>query len=143
MTDDSDYVMWRISRLPKWAQAYIHELEERTFTAEKRAEAIQVMHNGAPTIKPNIAPPNTFQEIVNGWIASRPNNIWESTPILNKGCTSSISHAVGKWDKTTSQQPIWLYSSPSLALRSLLPEIVQAYRDEIATTLQMIKEYED
>lgn len=132
----------RIQKLPKWAQQYIAELEQRAFKAECRQEAIQVMHNGAPTIKPNLRSPDSFQEIVNGWLARRPTNTYDSQPILNKACTSSTSHSKTQWDSTTSQGAKSLFSSPSLALRSLLPEIVQAYRDEIAATLTLIKEYE-
>jgi hypothetical protein len=133
----------RITKLPKWAQAHIHELEQRAFKAECDAEAIQVMHNGAPRIKPNVHPPDTFQTIVNGWRAYRPHGYNRINPIVEKACTSSIYHSIGQWDKTTSQNPISIYSSPSLALRSLLPEIVQAYRDEIAATLKLIKEHEE
>jgi len=49
---------------------------------------------------------------------------------------------VGQWDRTTTQKPITLYSSPQLALRALFPKIVKAYTDEIAATLKKIKEYE-
>lgn len=119
---DSD----RIQKLPKWAQQYIAELEQRAFKAECRQEAIQVMHNGAPTIKPNLHYEDDRSVSVSvdtGWLARRNAN----DPII------------GKAPVTPSRS---VYTSPALALRSLLPVTVQAYRDEIAAILNLIKEYE-
>ena len=137
MTDD------RISKLPKWAQAYIQELEQRTTQAEEYADALRVMIDGSPKVEPDLEPPDTFQDVVNGWLAFRNSSISGSVkPKVEKACTSSIHHSVGQWDKTRSQNSRRLFSSPSLALRSLLPQILKAYADEMATTVKLIKEYE-
>jgi hypothetical protein len=135
----------RISKLPKWAQQYIQELEQRAIQAEEYADALRVMIDGAPDINPDVLPPASdtlAMPVLNGWIAARPCYSYEKAPRLEKACTSSLYHAIGQWDETRSQNPKALYSSPSLALRALLPKILKAYADEIDATLQKIKEYE-
>lgn len=136
----------RIQKLPKWAQTYIAGLEQRAITAEQYAEALQVMIDGAPEIEPDVIPPDVStpgNPILNGWFPYRPLSYGDKAPTVKKACTSSISHSIGQWDKTTSQRPKALYSSPTLALKSLLPKILKAHRDEVAATLKKIKEYED
>ena len=132
----------RIQKRPRWAQAYIAELEQRADDAEQYADALRVMIDGSPEIEKDVHPTDDFQTITNGWLAYRQQGYNQTRPIVEKACTSSIYHSVGQWDKTRSQNPISMYSSPSLALRSLLPQILKSYADEIAATLQKIKEYE-
>jgi hypothetical protein len=99
------------------------------------------MIDGSPEIQPDILPPDD-ESIVNGWTARRAAPFPGYYPQLSKACTSATSHGVYVWDSVRYQNPWYLYSSPSLALRSLLPQILKAYADEIAATLQKIKEHE-
>lgn len=40
-------------------------------------------------------------------------------PSIEEACSSSVSHGIGRADKTTTQHPIWLYSTKLLALKAL------------------------
>ena len=66
-------------------------------------------------VKPDIPIPEWEEGLTKGW-----------TPLYNrveKACSSSVSHGTGQWDKTTSQQPLALYSSALLALKALRHEM--------------------
>ena len=135
-------VNYRISKLPKWAQDYIRELEEKAIVAERYAESVIALAKDYPIVKPDLQPSEDRSEIINGWLAFRDVNCYSSysSPRIEKACTNGHTHSVGLWDKTTSQRSISLFSSPSLALKSLLPEITTAYRNEISITLKKIEE---
>jgi hypothetical protein len=64
------------------------------------------------------------------------------SPSVEPGCSSSIGHAIGQTDRTTTQQPRWLYSAKSLAARSLLYEVEQSYLNEMDEILKKIEEFQ-
>jgi hypothetical protein len=133
----------RVSKLPKWTQAYIQELEKQATEARDYAVAVALMMDGSIEIEPDVLPPEDYREIRNGWIASRQQiGNGKTRAVVEKACTSSVSHNVGNWVRTTTKGSISLFSSPVLALRSLLPEILKAYGDEMVATVKMIREYE-
>jgi hypothetical protein len=127
------------SKLPKWAQEHITELESKLNESKTREAAMRLLIDGSPTIAPDVLPPS--EGIKNGWVALRPVDCF-GKPKAMKACSSSISHSTWEWDRTRAQGSIAMYSSPSLAIRSLLPQIVEAYVKEMAHALNMIEQYE-
>ena len=74
-----------------------------------------------PAVMPDIMPPSAFGEIRNGYTY----NSYSGT--ICKACTSSISHNIGEWDKTTSQKPIKLYSTEKLAYEAMLHDMAMMF----------------
>jgi len=58
---------------------------------------------------------------------------------IEKACTNSINHNYGGWDKTTTQQPRELYSTPVLALRAMRYEIERVCLEKLAKVDAMIE----
>lgn len=54
-------------------------------------------------------------------------------PSVDVACSSSISHARGRTDKTTSQQPLRLYSTRLLALKALRHEMELYFAEKLAS----------
>ena len=127
------------SRLPKWAQKRIADLEVALQEARENQAALQLLLSDAPEIKPDILPPDNG--VVNGWLAFRPISSFDRARV-SKACTSHGFHNTRGWDETKTQHPRSLFSSPELALRSLLPQVVAAYRKELVETLKIIEKYE-
>lgn len=132
----------KIAKLPKWAQGYIQELQQRAERAEAHAAAALALAGDHPTIEPDVPPPDSCSVLSKGWVARRSYRHNIKQPSVDKACSSAIYHHVGGWDNTTTQRPISVYSTPALALRSVLPEIVAAYRDEMAAALTMLEKLE-
>lgn len=65
-------------------------------------------------IAPDIPMPSHDKGTVNGWSY----HVYNGDFTVSKACSSSTSHSIGGWDKTTSQRPIPLYSSELLATRA-------------------------
>jgi hypothetical protein len=74
-----------------------------------------------PAVKPDLMPPESYDQIINGWVF----NSYSGT--VMKACTSSVSHSIGNWDKTISQQPRRLYSTPKMAYKAMLHEMSMEY----------------
>jgi hypothetical protein len=129
----------KIAKLPKWAQSYIQELEQRCEKAEIKARASAVAAD-AVKIKKDVPPPEDSFELSKGWLAfSRKSSAYYP---VTKACSSCVSHGVGNWEGTNSQRPIWLYSTPQLALYSLFYEIREHYLEDIANIQRYIEEYD-
>lgn len=77
-------------------------------------------------IEPDLEPPKSFAEIVNGWGFNVYNNS------ISKCCTSAGGHNYGGWGKTTTQQPMRLYSSEVLAYKALRAAVSKKYAEELA-----------
>lgn len=77
-------------------------------------------------VKPDVAPPERFADPLSiGYVYS------VHAQRVEKACSSSIFHGYG-WEKTNSQQPIWLYSTQKLALRALRAELERQYAKDLA-----------
>jgi hypothetical protein len=61
------------------------------------------------------------------------------SPRVEKACTSSGSHHFGGWDKTTTQQPQELYSTPLLALRAMRYEMEREFLHKLARVDALIE----
>lgn len=71
-------------------------------------------------VEPDVMPPEGRygdKGLSKGWTF----NAYSQT--VDVGCSSSVSHAIGRTDKTTSQRAIRLYSSKLLALKALRHEV--------------------
>jgi hypothetical protein len=132
----------RISKLPKWAQTYIQELNQeltKTKTAKTALEQMLVEHEG---VKPDIQPPSEFGIVLNGWVADRSQHFY-TKPHVSKACTSRIYHSPLQWDTTTTQGSKAIYSSPKKALEALIPKVVESYTLEMSNLLEAIEEHHD
>lgn len=76
-----------------------------------------------PEIEPDIDIPK--DGIVNGWQFN------EFSARVEKACTSRINHNFGGWGKTTSQQPMRLYSTKRLAYKALLSKMAIRFAYEL------------
>ena len=72
--------------------------------------------------------------IVNGWQCN------EFSARVEKACTSSISHNFGAWDKTTTQQPMRLYSTKTLAYKALLSKMAIKFSHELRAVEKRMEE---
>lgn len=128
-----------ISRLPKWAQEYIEQLQNDSAYWENQYKAVRVLLDGAEEVRPDVAPPEStiYGDLSKGYWPHR--GKYSSRHRVEVACSSAVSHSIGLDDRTTSQRPRWLYSTKSLALKSLLHEVVQAYLEEIGDILKDIE----
>jgi len=130
-----------ISKLPKWAQSYIEQLENDAIYWENQYKVVRVLLDGSEKIKPDVKPPESFSDILSvGYWPYRGGNY--NFPRVEPACSSSVGHSVGRTDRTTTQQPRWLYSTKSLAARSLLYEVEQSYLNEMGEILKKIEEFQ-
>jgi hypothetical protein len=70
-------------------------------------------------VDPDVPPPSKgtpFGILTSGFILSGAES---NTPTVDVGCSSSVYHARGRTDKTTTQNAVSLYSTRLLALRGL------------------------
>ena len=131
-----------ISKLPKWAQSYIEQLENDAIYWENQYKAARVLLDGSEKIKPDVKPPDSTigSTLSTGYWPYRGSNYM--LPRAEPACSSAVGHAVGRTDRTTTQQPRWLYSTKSLAARSLLYEVEQSYLNEMGEILKKIEEFQ-
>ena len=85
-----------------------------------------------PEIEPDIDIPK--DGIVNGWQF----NVFSCR--VEKACTSSIYHNFGGWDKTTTQQPMRLYSTKRLAYKALLSKMAVKFANELRSVERRMEE---
>lgn len=81
--------------------------------AEARFRSIRDALCWTATVRPDVAPPTASDGDRKGWLF----NAYGER--VDRACTSSVSHAFGRDDKTTTQKPKALYSTRLLALRAL------------------------
>ena len=131
-----------ISKLPKWAQEHIAKLESELKESKAREAASRILLDGSPEIAPDIMPPFWYDnKCVNGWYPIRIDGRVEA----RKYCAASNCYTTG-WDQPRNghgwaRGSVPLYSSAELAIRSLLPQIVEAYIKEMAHALNKIEQY--
>lgn len=78
-----------------------------------------------PEVLPDLDIPTYEEGIINGYIFN------EYTNEIIKACTSEHHHSIRNWDKTTSQNPIKLYSTRELAYKGLLHEMAKSFAKEL------------
>lgn len=64
-------------------------------------------------VAPDVPPPSDWDALTTGYVFNA------HARRVDVACSSSISHAIGRVDRVTSQRPIALYSTRSRALRAL------------------------
>ena len=89
-----------------------------------------------PPVEPDVDIPLS-REIINGWAYN------EYTMVVSKACTSSVSHGYGKWNKTTSQRPIKLYSTQKLAYAALLNKLSKKFANELRGVEKRMEECDE
>ncbi len=69
-------------------------------------------------VSPDVPPPaHSFDgALTKGWAIVGARSDYARVDVA---CSSSVYHAVGRTDQTTTQEPIWLYSTKLLALKAL------------------------
>jgi len=111
----------------------MNKTEQREFERLKTMLALKHW----PEVLPDVAPPtscvDSFGKLTTGYIF----NTHSKTVCV--ACSSSISHAIGSTDKTTSQQPIWLYSTKKLALQAMLHELSMRFANEMRQVEKMLE----
>lgn len=78
---------------------------------------------------PDVPPPsqgNSFGELTTGWMFNA------YSKYVEVACSSSIHHAIGRNDKTTTQNPRWLYSTKLKALEAMKNVVQKNHAIEIA-----------
>jgi hypothetical protein len=79
-------------------------------------------------VEPDVPIPQ-WPGLVKGWIGVGPTS---NHPRVEKACSSSVSHNIGGWEKTTTQQAKRLYSSELLAWKALRYEVEQECASKLA-----------
>lgn len=114
----------RLQKLPRWAQDHIKSLEDRVLRAEAELRDEPTPELDVPP-PPSSSPTGTLSK---GWAINRHRGIGAG---VFKACSSYVHHGEG-WDKTTTQQPIHLYSTELRATQALRAEFVAEHRKNIA-----------
>lgn len=95
----------------------------------RQALAVALAWTRTKPVERDLAPPKNG--LSNGWDARAYGGEYR----VDKACSSSVSHGDG-WERTTSQNPLWLFSTRELALRAVRYELEQ----QCAKTLALIDE---
>lgn len=77
-------------------------------------------------IEPDVPPPSGFNELTTGWVY----NAYARR--IDVACSSSVSHAIGRTDRTTTQGARALYSTRERALRALRVALERQFAEELA-----------
>jgi len=86
--------------------------------------------------EPDIAIPQSYADLVKGWVPIASSS---TSARVEPACSSSVHHAVGRTDKTTTQQPRRLFSSRLTALRQLRYEAEQEAASRLRSIDRMIE----
>lgn len=79
-----------------------------------------------PEVEPDIDIPERLSgETTNGWTCN------PYSERVEKACTTSIHHGIGCWNKTTSQEPMRLYSTEKKAYQALLGKMAKRFAIEL------------
>jgi hypothetical protein len=116
----------------KTEQAYVKQLEQRL------AE-LEVLVKRPELIKPDVPPPghgSRHGSLTKGWLY----NIYSKR--VEPACSTSTGHAFGRNDRTTTQNPRWLYSTESLAYRAMQAEMEEQMLKELGQIEMRIKQAE-
>ena len=77
---------------------------------------------------PDLPIPTSFTAdgLVKGWSYNK------HLRIVTKSCSTSVSHSLRGWDKTTSRDPIAQYSTELLALQALRAAVAEDHAQQMA-----------
>lgn len=75
-------------------------------------------------VKEDVPPPEGFQALTKGFLA------WGDR--VEVACSSAVSHAFGRDDKTTTQNSRWLFSTRLLALRAARHRMEREFAKKLA-----------
>lgn len=124
-----------VSKLPKWAQARITELEVRVAELEGIKKPEKIVRD--------LPPPKHFEkpELTKGWDFNDyrllATNSCETA--VFKACSSSVHHGTG-WERTTSQAPAHLFSTEVLAWKGLRASLMKQFGEKVAFVDRKIRE---
>lgn len=107
--------------------------------AELEAAKTQAALRWTSEIKPDVEPPKATSPIgvlSTGWMYV---GSLSDHPRVEVACSSSISHAIGRVDRTQSQQPIAIYSSRLKALKALRHEVEKRCAEQLRKIDKMIE----
>lgn len=85
---------------------------------------------------PDVAIPPSFSDLTKGWLPIASSS---TSARVEPACSSSVHHATGRTDKTTTQQPRRLFSSRLTALRQLRYEAEQEAASRLRSIDRMIE----
>lgn len=97
--------------------------------ALKQARVLGALRWTSP-VEPDVSPPDSGTNLSTGWVPR-----WISADGYvgaEVACSSSVFHARGRTDKTTSQNPIWMYSTKLLALKAQRHEAEKTFAEKLA-----------
>lgn len=106
--------------------------EQEQCEAERAMRIAQALRWTGPTPAPDVAPPDTHG-LTTGYMF----NVYAQ--YVEVACSSSVSHAIGRTDRTTSQRPLHLYSTRLLALRALRAESERKFAEQLAKIDEQIE----
>lgn len=95
------------------------QIDEQLDEKDKKIEELQILLALRPTadVERDLLPPSPVligePKLVKGYMFN------QYSARVEKACSSSIYHAIGQWDKTTSQNPIKLFSTELKAYKAL------------------------
>ena len=87
-------------------------------------------------VNTDIFPNEDYKVITNGYTYN------SYTRQISKSCTIKIYHAVGYWDRTTSQNSIELYSSELLSYKAMRNELELQFASILRSVDKKIEELE-
>lgn len=103
-------------------------MNKKEKAAMERANMLAALRWTAP-VKTDVRPP-TSDEMRGGKMLSV--GFIARGPVVEQACSSSVYHGIGSHTKTTSQNPLWLWSTPLLALRAERHKYEVAYAKALA-----------
>lgn len=105
-------------------------------TAARRAALVQNALRWTPPVSTDVPPPNYGDPISVGFYGN-PYSLR-----VEPACSSTSAHAVGRTDRTTTQQSRHLCSTRLLALRKMRNEVEAVVASKLADVDEMIAEEE-
>lgn len=103
----------------------MNKKEQAEFEAMKRALIMARALNWTAKVDPDIAPPKSGG-LTTGYLINAHNGT------VDVGCSSSVFHGRGQINKTTTQRPVWLYSTRLLALKAVRHEVEKQCANRLA-----------
>jgi hypothetical protein len=103
----------------------MNKAEQKEFERLKTMLALKYW----PEVLPDVAPPTTDISSLNKLTTGYVFNAYSKT--VSVACSSSVSHAIGRTDKTTSQKPISMYSTKKMAYQAMLHEMSERFAYEM------------
>ncbi len=133
--DFEEHESMNITKLPKWAQARILELENRVATLE----GVQ----NPEKIERDLPPPKGISGLSKGWNFNEHvmMSSYGHAGAVFKACSDCVHHGSG-WERTSSQRPIHLFSTELLAWKALRAAVMKMFGEKIAFIDRKIRETE-